>query len=311
MLNTLVSTELMDRTEWLAWRKKGIGGSDASVICGVNKYKSVVELWMEKTRQIEPKESGEAAYWGNILEPIVREEFAKRTGLEVGIEKSILQHPQYPFMLANLDGIIINPVKKCGLIFEAKTASIYNAHEWELNIPEHYQLQVQHYMAVTGFIGAYVAVLIAGNQFKYYYIERDEEIIKLLIRLERIFWNCVEKKKPPKLDGSIACSELIDRLYPKGASNQAITLPEEALKLIQQYEEAKSEEEEAILKKDEASNKLKNMLGESQLATVNGRRISWTNVASERLNTKALKEEKPEIYSMYASQTTYRRFGIR
>lgn len=311
MSNTLVSTELMDRTEWLAWRNKGIGGSDASVICGINKYKSVIELWMEKTGQIEPKESGEAAYWGNILEPIVREEFTKRTGIEVGIEKSILQHPEYPFMLANLDGVIIDPIKKCGLIFEAKTASIYNAHEWELDIPEHYQLQVQHYMAVTGFIGAYVAVLIAGNHYKYYYIERDEEIIKLLIRLEKIFWNCVEKKKPPKLDGSKVCSDLLNRLYPIGTSKQVISLQDEALTLIQQYEEAKAAEEEAVLKKDEATNKLKNMLGENELATVNGRIVSWTNILSERLNTKDLKDEKPDIYSQYVSKSNYRRFGIK
>jgi len=311
MLNTLVSTELMDRTEWLAWRNKGIGGSDASVICGVNKYKSVVELWMEKTGQIEAKEAGEAAYWGNILEPIVRDEFTKRTGIEVGVEKSMLQHPEYPFMLANLDGVIIDPVKKCGLIFEAKTASIYNAHEWELNIPDHYQLQVQHYMAVTGFTGAYVAVLIAGNQFKYYFIERDDEIINLLIKLEKIFWDCVITRKPPKLDGSKACADLLDSIYPQGTSKQVITLPDEALNLIQQYEEAKTTEDEAILKKDEASNKLKNMLGESELATVNGRIVSWTNITAERINSKKLKEEQLDIYSKYASKSSYRRFGIK
>lgn len=70
--NILVSTEVMNRNEWLTWRNKGIGGSDASVICGINKYKSPVELWMEKTGQIEPKEAGEAAYWGNIMEPIIK-----------------------------------------------------------------------------------------------------------------------------------------------------------------------------------------------------------------------------------------------
>ena len=134
MLNALVSTETMTKEEWLKWRNKGIGGSDASVICGVNKYKSAVELWMEKTGQLEPKEAGEAAYWGTVLEPIIREEFTKRTGLEVGIEKSILQHPYHPFMLANLDGMVIDPEKKCGYVFEAKTANPFAADNWELRI---------------------------------------------------------------------------------------------------------------------------------------------------------------------------------
>ena len=46
----LVSTEDMPYADWLEYRKQGIGGSDASVVCGINRYKSPVELWMEKTQ---------------------------------------------------------------------------------------------------------------------------------------------------------------------------------------------------------------------------------------------------------------------
>lgn len=67
MSNVLVSTKNMSKSSWLKWRSKGLGGSDAACICGLNKYKSPVELWMEKTGQIKPKEAGEAAYWGTIL----------------------------------------------------------------------------------------------------------------------------------------------------------------------------------------------------------------------------------------------------
>jgi len=311
MLNALVSTETMTKEEWLKWRNKGIGGSDASVICGVNKYKSAVELWMEKTGQLEPKEAGEAAYWGTVLEPIIREEFTKRTGLEVGIEKSILQHPYHPFMLANLDGMVIDPEKKCGYVFEAKTANPFAADNWDLDVPEGYQLQVQHYMAVTGCTGAYIAVLIGGNQFKYYFIERDEEIISLLIKLEKQFWDCVVKKKPPKLDGSKASSELLNRLYPKGKSKDIVPLPGEALGLIQQYEDALSTENEAVLKKEEAVNRLKDLLGGNQYGSAGGRLVAWTNVTSERFDSKALKSEQPEIYSKYVTVSSYRRFSIR
>lgn len=311
MLNALVSTEAMTRDEWLKWRNKGIGGSDASIICGVNKYKSAVELWMEKTGQIEPREAGEAAYWGTILEPIIREEFTKRTGLVVGIEKSILQHPYYPFMLANLDGMVIDSEKKCGYVFEAKTANPFAADNWELDVPEGYQLQVQHYMAVTGCTGAYIAVLIGGNQFKFYFIERDEDIITLLIKLEKQFWDCVVKRKPPKLDGSKASSELLSRLYPKGKSKDIVPLPEEALGFIRQYEDALSAENEAVLKKEEAVNHLKDLLGDNQYGSAGGRLVAWTNVSSERFDAKTFKAEQPEIYSKYVANSNYRRFTIR
>ena len=58
----LASTENMPYPEWLEWRKKGIGGSDASVVCGISRYKSLVELWLDKTGQIPSAEAGEAAY---------------------------------------------------------------------------------------------------------------------------------------------------------------------------------------------------------------------------------------------------------
>jgi len=110
MPSVLVSTKDMSKAEWLQWRAKGIGGSDASIVCGLNRYKSPVELWMEKTGQIEPKIAGEAAHWGTMLEPIIRNEFTERTGLQIKQEHAILQHSEYPFMLANLDGIVSGPM---------------------------------------------------------------------------------------------------------------------------------------------------------------------------------------------------------
>ena len=101
----IADTEKMPHDEWLTFRKRGIGGSDASVVCGINRYKSPVELWMEKTEQMPTSDAGEAAYWGTILESLVRTEFTKRTGVEVKQVKSILQSKEHSFMLANLDGI--------------------------------------------------------------------------------------------------------------------------------------------------------------------------------------------------------------
>ena len=124
----LASTADMPYEDWLEYRKRGIGGSDASVVCGISRYKSPVELWMEKTDQLPAQEAGEAAYWGTQLEALVRAEFTKRTGLAVRIVSQLLQSEKHPFMLANLDGICEVPdVGTC--VFEAKTASAYKAGE--------------------------------------------------------------------------------------------------------------------------------------------------------------------------------------
>lgn len=309
MTNVLVSTKDISKDGWLQWRTKGIGGSDASVVCGVNRYKSPVELWMEKTGQIEPKVAGEAAHWGTMLEPLIREEFTNRTGLQVKQEHAMLQHSEYPFMLANLDGIVADPING-NCVFEAKTAGAFMANDWVDHVPQAYQLQVQHYLAVTNLSGAYIAVLIGGNHFKWHWLARDEDLIAMLIELEKRFWHNVETRTTLPMDGSDASSELLSRLYPSANNKTRITL-DDALPLIAQYEEASNEEKAASERKDEAANKLKALLGENEIGVAGDRIIAWKNISSERLDSKILKVEQPEIYSKYLSRNSYRRFSIK
>jgi len=309
MANVLISTNNMSKEEWLQWRKKGIGGSDASIVCGINSYKSPIELWMEKTGQIEPKVAGEAAHWGTMLEPLIRVEFVQRTGLQIKQENAILQHSEYPFMLANLDGIVADPING-NCVFEAKTTNAFKSDEWIDNVPQAYQLQVQHYLAVTNLPGAYIAVLIGGNHFKWHYIARDDDLIAMLIELEKRFWHNVETFTPPAMDGSDASSELLDRLYPNANKKTQITL-DDALPLIAQYEESLVEEKTAGERKEQSINKLKALMGEHETCIAGDRIITWKNISSDRLDSKILKVEQPEIYSKYVSKSSYRRFSIK
>lgn len=306
----LVSTENMPYEEWLEYRKLGIGGSDASVVCGINRYKSPVELWMAKTGQLLLQESGEAAYWGTQLEALVREEFTKRTGIVVQRINQILQSESYPFMLANLDGQCVHPeYGTCG--FEAKTASAYKTGEWEDTIPDEYQLQIQHYMAVTGYKGFYIAVLIGGNTFRWKFIERDEELISMLIELETDFWNHVQAKVPPALDGSEASAKFLAERFPDSVPQSKIPLPDTAIDLIHKYKDACEQLEAVTQQKQECENLLKQMLGEYETGTIGDHMITWKSIVQERLDSKTLKAEHPTLYKKYSNKTSYRRFSIR
>lgn len=310
MEQTLVLTQNMTQEEWLNWRKKGIGGSDVGAICGVNKYKSAIQLWMEKTDLLKAEEAGEAAYWGQVMEPIIKNEFTKRTGLSVYEKRAILKHSDYPFMLANIDGFIYDPIKgKC--LFEAKTASAYLLEEWETKIPESYQLQVQHYLAVTGMTGAYIAVLIGGNAFKWYFIERDDEMIKMLILIEKEFWQHVEMKTPPSIDGSQATTELLNKLYPIGEGNKEVILPKDAAELIDQYESCHIHLKTIETKRDEAANKLKDLLKTSEIGLLGKRKVIWKTITANKLDTKRLKEDNPNLFNQYSVENSYRRFSVR
>jgi putative phage-type endonuclease len=310
MAVVLASTENMDYAEWLDLRKKGIGGSDASVICGVNRWKSPVELWMEKTNKLPYQEAGEAAYWGTQLESLVRDEFTKRTGIEVIEAKQLLQSEDYPFMLANLDGICVHPnFGKC--VFEAKTSSAYREQEWREAIPDEYVLQVQHYLSVTGYKGCYVAVLIGCNSFRWKFVERDEELIEMLIQLEAEFWDCVRSDVPPPLDGSEASAKFLSQRFPDSVPETKIELPENAAELIRQYDEACEQLERIEEQKQEAENLLKQMLGDNESGIAGNRIITWKSVSQERFDNKTLKAEHPALYKKYANKSSYRRFTVK
>lgn len=305
-----ISTKNISYEDWLEYRKSGIGGSDASIICGINRYKSPVELWMEKTDQLPYQEAGEAAYWGTQLESLVRNEFTKRTGIAVKQVHQLLQSEEHPFMLANLDGICEDPIHGM-CIFEAKTASAYKAGEWESSIPDAYLLQIQHYMAVTGYQGTYIAVLIGGNTFRWKFIARDEELISILVQLEADFWNHVQSMTPPLIDGSDAAAKFLAKRFPNSISKSQTTLPDHATELIQQYDEACEKLIQLAEQKQNAENQLKEMLGENETGTVGNRVVTWKTVSQERLDSKTLKAEHPTLYQKYANQTSYRRFSIK
>lgn len=305
----LKSTDQLSQKEWLDIRKQGIGGSDAAAICGLSRWKSPMEVWLEKTGQIESTEAGEASYWGQIMEPIIREEFSIRSGFKVTPLTSMLQHKRFPFMLANLDGIVTDPNRGQG-IFEAKTAGLHASSEWNDSLPDEYAIQVQHYLAVTGLQFACVAVLIGGNRFQWQVLERDEMTIDLIIQLESRFWRAVETRTPPPIDGSKASSELLNRLYPYGKKQQ-IELPPDALDLIEAYEMAREQEEKAAQLKDTAVNHLKSLLGENDCGIIGDRKVTWQEIKTERFDSKLLKTEAPDIYTQYVKPSSYRRFQIR
>ena len=306
----LTSTENLPYEDWLSYRKLGIGGSDASIVCGISRYRSPVELWMNKTGQLPDEEAGEAAYWGTKLEALVREEFTMRTGIKVSLVKQILQSEEHPFMLANLDGVCEHP-DHGPCIFEAKTASAYKSGEWEDTIPDEYMIQVQHYMAVTGYAGTYIAVLIGGNTFKWKFVERDEELISTIIQLETDFWNHVQEGNPPSLDGSGASAKFLAERFPDSVPKSQIMLPDDAVKLIQQYDEACEQLEVITEQKQKAENLLKQMMGENEIGPVDGRTITWKSIFQERLDSRTLKAEHPVLYKKYANKTSYRRFSIK
>lgn len=302
----LVDTRGLDRDDWLAVRKTGIGGSDAAAAVGLNPYKSMLELWLEKTgrdadlEKPDPKDTTHPVYWGTLLEPIVAAAYTQQTGNKVRKVNAVLRHPSVNFMLANLDREIVG----CSdvQILECKTAGINGAKHWREGVPEYVQLQVQHQLAVTGKQAAHAAVLVCGQQLDVHRIDRDDELIAKLIELEARFWQCVESDTPPPADGSDSADRALRCLFPRDAGSTVDFSDDRNLSatfadLISVRAEIETREEvESQLKQ-----RIQHAMGEASRATFETGEVSWKRSKdSSGIDLKKLLADHPELGPQYA-----------
>ncbi len=299
----------MNKLEWLKERQYGIGGSDVGAILGVNKYKTPFEVYLEKTEPItEVKEQSESAYFGDIFEDVVAKEFEKRTGKKVRRDRKHYKHKDYPFMVANIDRRVVGE----NAILECKTANQYLASDWKDDeIPASYLLQVQHYLVVTGAEVGYIAVLIGGQKFIWKEVQRDEELIQMIIEAEKNFWKMVQDKTPPALDGSSAAENYLKEKYKQAESEKSIELGFEYKDKIKAYFELKEQKDLLENQIKEIENQIKFELKDAEIGFTSGYSISWKNVSSNRVDSKKLKSEFPEIYEKVLKENKSRRFSIK
>lgn len=306
-MKRMVSLEGLTKEEWLLHRKKGITGTDAGAIVGLDPYKSAFAVYQDKVSDEITDSDNEAMRQGRDLEEYVARRFVEETGLKVRRANAIFQNEEHPFMLADFDRLIVG--QKAGL--ECKTVSPYSSDKWkDGEIPVHYQMQVQHYLAVSGFSCWYIAAVIFGREFIVRRIDRDEEIIHLLVTIEQRFWeDHVMKRVMPEPDGTDSCSEQISKLYGKADMRKSIQLcgfdsmlqrREELVGLI-----GKMEKEKSVIEQ-----KIKVEMQDAAYGLTKDFRVSWTDFESRRLDTKKLKEENPEIYQKYCRHTNNRRFVV-
>lgn len=307
-MKVLVRTTDMDHSEWLKWRKKGIGGSDAAAIAGLNPWKSPIAVYLDKIGETEPIEDNERMRIGRDLEDYVAKRFVEATGMKVRRRNAILQHSEYPFMLANVDRLIVG--KKEGL--ECKVTNSYAKKEWEDEIPIYYEIQCHHYMAVTGYKAWWIACLIGNEKFVYKRIERDEEVIKNLIKIEREFWeNYVIPRQMPAPDGSDAATEIIKKMYPNSNPEQVIKLPKSYESKLQRLDEIKELISKLDKEKKQLEQEIQVKMGENEIAIIGDRRVTWKTIHSNRFDSKRFKQDYPDLYKKYTNETSYRKFQIK
>ena len=306
-MKKLVSTLGLDKAEWLKYRKRGIGGSDAGAVCGLNPYRTAMQVYQDKITEDTEDLDNEAMRQGREFEDYVARRFTEATGKKVRRANAMFYDEANPFMLADVDRMVVG--ENAGL--ECKTASPYMADKWkDGKIPLSYQIQCYHYMSVCNVEAWYIAVLIYGRDFKFYRLERDEKMLADLVRIEEDFWeNHVLKRVLPDPDGSKLADSVIAEYFKKSSAK---TIPlngfNEKLERRQELADIMAEME---TEKKQIEQELKMYLGEAELAENEKYRVSWKAVDSQRIDEKRLKAEKPEVYAEYQKIVRSRRLTVK
>lgn len=311
------------REEWLELRRTGIGSSDCSAVLGLGKYGSPFSVWADKRGHTLPEDETEAMMWGTLLEPVIRAELALRLDVEI-VECKTLRSLVRPWQLYNPDGLILS----LNALVEIKNASAWLAADWDDQVPDHAELQVQHGMAVTGADGAYVAGLVGGNRLRWEYIPRDDQLIETINHAEQHLWETyIVPDVAPPIDGSDATAEAIAARWPRQHGVELIAdAPEAVLAAVEAYRAAQSAVKAAEADKAEAVNQLADMLHGADILTdefgtklVARRRGIFREKAFraeepdadlwlhkvEVVDKDALKAADPELYQRYQATSIY------
>lgn len=302
--------EATDNQKWLEMRQKGIGGSDIAIVAGLNPWKSMFQLWAEKTGEAEQEDlsDNEYVYWGTVLEELVAKRFCELTGKSVR-KCGMLQDEEVPYFLANIDRSVVG--ENAGL--ECKTASSFKGKEWKDDeIPDAYYAQCQWYMGITGCEKWYIACLLGGNKFIWKEIPRNDSYIEELRETGKEFWRKVEAKEMPEVDGSKACSDALQQKFINAQKKETIVLGSEAEGIIARLDQLAAVEKSLKNEKDELQNRLKLMIGNAEIGIYQDRKVNWLVMPGKvTIDSKRLLADLPEVHAKYTKTgKPYRQFKL-
>ncbi len=294
-------------------RKNFIGGSDAAIICGFSKYKTKIQLWMEKTglAELEDISLKPQIQFGNYMEDGVAQWFEDNTGKKLHPKsKEKLIHPSHSWMAANLDRRLIDE----NAALECKTAG-RPGEEWgdgENIIPTAYMLQCAHYCEVGNFDRIYICVVFSiTREFRWYYYDRNESFQKKLITIESNFWfNHIVTSIAPEPSNK----EEVLQFY-KEINLEPIVGSDSIIADIYKLAETKSAIK--ILEKQEKSvmDSIAVFMGAHELIVDStGHPLATWKFTKEvaKFNTDEFKKDYPDLYAKYVKiGNPQRRFNLK
>jgi len=289
-------------------RTKYIGGSDIGAILGLSRFKTPLEIWMEKTGKELKRVDSLPLRFGSFAEEFVASEYSHSTGFELLHDESAHIHPDHSFMSAHIDRFVLgdklgnDSVKRPSRILECKTANPFASSEWgevgSDEVPMSYLCQCVWYMAITGLEQCDLAVLFGNSDFRIYEIARDKALEEIVIQKAITFWDDYVLKDTPPPAISIADCQI---LFSKGNPDKSVEATLETVDLTKRLHLINSEievREEEVLSIKQL---IMNQMGEAETLSYAGKVLATWKAPkpSFRLDAKQLEAEHPELARLY------------
>jgi putative phage-type endonuclease len=305
-----------DRETWFEERRKGVTATDIAAISGLNPWKTIYDVFLDKLDLVEPTPDNPAMKRGRRMEPVLAEDYAEMTG-SILMSPGLIVNWDRPLMRGTPDRLILDSKGEAYKVLEIKTAGIRQMSRWGEpgtdDIPDEYICQVQWYMGITGLPEADVIVSIAGEMPQIYTVIRNDEMIEALYQRAETFWNDhVLTKEPPSVDESEAAARMLATLYQK-ADLDLVESDEHIAQLTEFLSSQKS-----LLKNTEdnirfAENQIKEFIGDHEGVVGEWGKVTWRKTKDgETIDHKGIVAElnpPVEIIKKHTSfKPGYRRF---
>jgi putative phage-type endonuclease len=264
-------TSKLDRADWLELRKLGIGSSDAAAVLSLSPWRSQYNVYVEKIGLLADRPDTKRFRGGRMYEEPTLRLWAEDADVPFdSIQRHLmLRSLEYPWMLANPDGLLDEPV------VEVKTAHSMDRARWEEMVPVPYIMQAHHLMVVTGRRRCIIAVAFDWTGPIEFEVQWDRDTAESLIVIERDFWRRVEERDAPDPDGSESSMAALREQY-QADRGQVVDLPSSALTLIERREIALEAALGYSATADYCKSRLMAMLGEAEYGRIDGSiMVTW------------------------------------
>lgn len=254
--------------EWHEHRRKTIGASEVASILGApGAYQTPIQVWANKRGIVLDEGDDEARndwlHFGQVLEPVIADEFQKRSKLLVLPEERQFISIPFPFLGCSLDRWFTEIEKSSDGPdpLDLKNTSVFMREEWEDTVPLRYNIQVQAQMAVTGRDRAALAVLIGGNQFKWAIIERNQRFIDIMLEKLEKFWEMVQRDIMP--EPVAKDNATIAQILGQEDEGKTIVLSPGIVQVDDRLQQVKEEIKQLTAEKDALEAKIKKEIGKA------------------------------------------------